>query len=226
MKYIQLDRAAVGETIYGLLVNLQQSLNPKEPMTDAQLFEAASLLMDEFRDLTFSEIVYAFKEFKLGKLINDYGRLNIKVLADALTAYRSSDERLTYLESRHKKFEEPREPKPDPGFIKDKVAMVLERMKPKPVAREMRSTEQEDLAVFSEMLKTVPNAPENIIPCARFAASYSSELYAEVLKAAGPTQYLATHGDMTLFTFYGKQFKCNTVVYGSAPKPDLWMLAD
>lgn len=88
--------------ICNLIWAIQRSLNLTQKMDDAQAMEAAISILDEFGDLTLDEIVLCFKEAKLGKYGKVYNRIDVQVISEWLQKYRTSDERLTYFENRHK----------------------------------------------------------------------------------------------------------------------------
>lgn len=90
---------AIGNLIWGV----QESLNITQKMTAIQTFGAASLILDEYSDLTLDELILCFKWAKTGKFGKVFNRMDIQVICEWLQLYRISDERLTYLENRHKK---------------------------------------------------------------------------------------------------------------------------
>lgn len=130
------DRKQVVEIIYLLIKNLQQSLSLKEPMTQTQMEEAAILFSKEFEDLTVEEIAVAFREVKTGKYGVIYGSLDTVKLGYFIRMYRASDERLAYIENRHKIPRDSMAPG-NPVEVKQKVNQILSDLKPelKPVKK-------------------------------------------------------------------------------------------
>jgi len=92
----------VSKGITNLIWAIQRSLNLSQKMDDTQSMEAAISIADEFSDLTLEEIILCFKEAKMGKYGKVYNRIDVQIISEWLQQYRASEERLTYLENRHK----------------------------------------------------------------------------------------------------------------------------
>lgn len=143
-----------------LISNLQESLNPKNKMSPKQIGEAAIFFAVEFQDLTFKEIVFAFREFKLGRYIEKlYGDLNVRIISDALRAYKISDERMELFEGKARFFREAPTEKVDPALVKEKVNEILKGITKYPAPR--TATQTGELIPFEEVQGLLGNTKKN-----------------------------------------------------------------
>lgn len=83
------DRALVAKCLYALLRNFCNSLNVVRNMTQDQMIEAATILIDESADLTLDDYIIMFSLAKRGKLVKIYDRMDLPTIIAMLDSYYS-----------------------------------------------------------------------------------------------------------------------------------------
>jgi len=95
------DKKVLLKALSVLITQLRQSLNVGKNLDTLQVYECASLLMEKYWYFRLEELVYVFKQVKLGKYGKVYDRLDVQVISEWLHLYDTS-ERLVELERQRK----------------------------------------------------------------------------------------------------------------------------
>lgn len=90
------------ETIASLITMTSLSLNIKTSLSQFQAFEIIQSIIKDYNYLTCDEVALAFYNGKTGSYGSHYNKLDIETIHNWLRSYSSCDERLDYLENRHK----------------------------------------------------------------------------------------------------------------------------
>jgi hypothetical protein len=105
-----MDMTGLKQQLNALLHHLVASLNAKDKINEMQALDIIDVIVQEYKYLKFEELVFVFKQAKMGRYGKDYNRIDVMTICTWIDTYAVSDERLGYLESRHNKFKEESKP--------------------------------------------------------------------------------------------------------------------
>lgn len=97
------NEAEVLKAVKSLILSLCESLNLANSMNDYQVLEAALLLTESYYYLKIEELVYIFKNAKLGKYGKSFNRIDLQVIGEWIDKYLTSEERAEYFEKENTK---------------------------------------------------------------------------------------------------------------------------
>jgi hypothetical protein len=91
------NEGQVLKAVKNLILALCESLNVTS-MNDYQVLEASMLLTEKYYFLKIEELIYIFKNAKLGRYGKSFNRIDIQVIGEWIDKYLTSDERAEYFE--------------------------------------------------------------------------------------------------------------------------------
>lgn len=97
------DTRLLEQSINKILKRLIDSLNAKTKVDEWQALDIIKTIIQEYGDVTFEELVYTFNQAAMGRYGKDFNRIDKMTICTWIDTFKNGDERLTMLETRHKK---------------------------------------------------------------------------------------------------------------------------